>query len=201
MPILRSAPPSPFGRKVKIAAAILGLSDRFEVVMADTIDPNDALRAQNPLGKIPALVFEDGLVLFDSRVILEWLDIEAGGGRIIPAEPAARLAALRLQALCDGLMDAALLVVYEGRFRAETERSPNWIAHQTGKVERALAHLEAHVPALDAALDVGTITLACALGYLDLRFAGSWRADHPGLVAWLDAFAARVPAFEKTRFV
>lgn len=197
--VLRSSPPSPFGRKVKIAAAVLGLTDRLQVVMADTNDPSDSLRSQNPLGKIPVLVMDDGSVLYDSRVILEWLDWEAGGGRILPAEHDARFAALRLQALADGLMDAAILAVYEKRFRAEGERSAAWVAHQTGKIERALAHLEATAPALDAPLTVGPIALACALGYLDLRFEGRWRAAHPRLVAFLDAFAARVPAFAATQ--
>jgi len=201
MPVLRSSPPSPFGRKVKIAAAELGLLDRLEVRVADTNDPSDSLRRENPLGKIPALILDDGTVLFDSRVILEWLDLQAGGGRILPADPTARFAALRLQALADGLADAALLIVYEGRLRAESERSPTWIAHQQGKIDRALDALEAAPPAADAPLSVGTIALACALGYLDLRLQGRWRDGHPELVAWLDGFAARVPAFEKTRFV
>ena len=200
MPILRSSPPSPFGRKVKIAAAHLGLSDRLQVVMADTNDPSDSLREQNPLGKIPVLIFDDGTTLFDSRVILEWLDWEAGRGPLLPTEKDARFATLRLQALADGLTDAAILVVYEGRFRAEGERSPRWVEHQQGKIDRTLAHLEAHAPAPDAPIDAGTIALACALGYLDLRFDGRWRTTSPRLVAWLDAFAARVPAFEATRF-
>ncbi len=201
MPVLRSSPPSPFGRKVKIAAAELGLLDRIEIRMADTNDPADSLRAENPLGKIPALILADGTVLFDSRVILEWLDLEAGGGRILPAEPGPRFAALRLQALADGLADAALLIVYEGRLRAENERSANWLAHQQGKIDRALDALEAERLDPEAPLSVGTIALACALGYLDLRLAGRWRDARPGLVAWLDRFAARVPSFEKTRFV
>jgi len=200
MPILRSSPPSPFGRKVKIAAAELGLMDRLTIQMADTSDPSDSLRAQNPLGKIPALVFDDGTTLFDSRVILEWLDVEAGGGRILPAAPEARFAALRLQALADGITDAAILIVYENRFRKEGERSAAWIEHQSGKIDRTLAHLEANPPADDAPLGVGTIALACALGYLDLRFAGRWRETHPRLVAWLDGFTARFPSVETTRF-
>jgi glutathione S-transferase len=201
MPVLRSSPPSPFGRKVKIAAAELGLLDTLEIRMADTNDPGDSLRKENPLGKIPALVLDDGMVLFDSRVILEWLDWKAGGDRILPSAPDARFAALRLQALADGVTDAALLIVYEGRLRAETERSAAWVAHQQGKIDRGLDALEATVPASDAPITVGTIALACSLGYLDLRLAGRWREGHPKLVAWLDAFAARVPAFEKTRFI
>jgi len=201
MPVLRSSPPSPFGRKVKIAAGHLGLRDRLTIVMADTNDPSDSLRSQNPLGKIPVLILDDGSTLFDSPVLLEWLDVQAGGDRILPRETDARFAALRLQALADGLMDAAILVVYEGRFRPENERSPRWVEYQSAKIDRALAHLEENAPAVDAAIDVGTISLACALGYLDLRFAGAWRAAAPKLVAWLDAFAARVPSFEETRFV
>jgi glutathione S-transferase len=199
MLVLRSSPASPFGRKVKIAAIELGLMDRIEIVVADTNDPNEALRQQNPLGKIPTLVLEDGMTLFDSRVIVDYLDHLAGGDKIIPAGEA-RFAQSRLQALADGIADAALLKVYEGRFRAETERSANWVAHQDGKVARGLAALEAAPPAFPDRPRIGEIALACALGYLDLRFAGAWRAEHPKLVAWIDDFAARVPAFEKTRF-
>ncbi|MDK9695034.1 MAG: glutathione S-transferase family protein [Siculibacillus sp.] len=201
MPVLRSSPPSPFGRKVKIAAAELGLSGEIEIRLADTTDPEDSLRHENPLGKIPTLILEDGTVLFDSRVILEWLDWKAGGGVILPTDPGPRFAALRLQALADGLADAALLIVYESRARTETERSLSWLAHQQGKIDRTLAALDAEPPTIDAPLTVGTIALACALGYLDLRHGGRWRESHPRLVAWLDGFAARVPAFEKTRFV
>src|SRR5215204_2291311 len=116
--ILKSAPASPFGRKVKIAAAICGFSDRLAIEGTDTGDPADSIRRQNPLGKIPTLVLEDGTTLFDSRVIVEFLDAEAGGGKIIPAGGRERFAALRSQALADGIMDAALLQVYEKRWRA-----------------------------------------------------------------------------------
>ena len=195
---LRSSPASPFGRKVKIAAAELGLSDRITVVLANTGDATDPLRQQNPLGKIPTLILETGETLFDSRVILEYLDHLAGGGIIIPAGEE-RFAQLRLQALADGLCDAALLQVYEGRYRTPEQKNADWVEMQAGKVSRALTALEALPPAGSGKPGVGEITLACALGYLDLRFAGEWRASHPKLVAWLDAFAARVPSFEATR--
>ncbi len=197
--ILRSAPPSPFGRKVNIAAGILGLSDRIDIVAADTNSETDELRGQNPLGKVPTLVLDDGRTLFDSRVILDYLDHLAGGGRIIPREPDARFAALRLQALCDGILDASILQVYEGRYRPEGIRHQPWIDYQAGKVARAVASLESEPQALDPVPHVGQITLACALGYQDLRFKGAWRARYPALVAWLDRFAAQVPAFEQTR--
>jgi glutathione S-transferase len=195
---LRSSPASPFGRKVKISASLLGLKDRLTITDADTLDPSDSIRAQNPLGKIPTLVLENGETLYDSRVIVEYLDHLAGGGKVIPAGEA-RFGALREQALADGIMDAALLQVYEGRFRAAERHEAKWVEHQVGKVKRGLDHAEAHLSASGQAPHIGQIALACALGYLDLRFAGSWRADYPKLVAWLDAFAAAVPAFEATR--
>ena len=196
---LRSSPPSPFGRKVKIAAALLGLTDRIEIVVADTNDAGDTLRAENPLGKIPCLILEDGGTVFDSRVIVEFLDDMAGGGKLIPASGPARFKVLTMQALADGIMDAAILTVYEQRFREEPMRSAKWVGHQQGKIDRALAVLERAPP--QGALDIGHIAVACALGYLDLRFAGAWRAGHPRIAAWLAAFAEAVPAFETTRAV
>jgi glutathione S-transferase len=196
--ILRSSPASPFARKIRMAAMILGLDGRIEVEPADTVNPSDTVRAQNPLGKIPALVLDDGLVLFDSRVILEYLDHLAGGGRIIPAEPAARFAALRLQALADGIMDAGILLVYEGRWRDAAKHEAKWVEHQAGKVARALASLEAAPPGRDTPPTVGQIALACALAYQDFRFHGTWRKDHPRLVKYLEDFAAAVPAFAAT---
>ncbi len=185
MLVLRSSPASPFGRKVKMAALELGLMDRIEIVAADTNDPSDPLRRQNPLGKIPTLVLEDGMTLFDSRVIVEYLD-HLAGGKIFPGGEA-RFGQLRLQALADGIADAALLQVYEGRYRPEDGRNANWLAHQAGKVTRGLEALEAAPPAFPDRPRI-------------LRFEGKWRADFPKLVAWLDDFAARVPSFETTRF-
>ena len=199
MMILRSSPPSPFGRKVKLALGILGLENEVTIEKADPTDVNNSLRQQNQLGNFPHYIIEDGAVLYNSPVILEYLDTRAGGGKIIPKDPNARLAALRLQALCDGILDAGIMLVYEGRWRPVEKHEPKWIEHQRGKVERSLAVLEASPPKLDGLPCVGRITLACALGYGDLRFEGKWRAGHPKLVAWLDEFAARVPAFEKTR--
>ena len=198
MMILRSSAASPFGRKVKIAARYLGLQDRISLVAADTSDPNDSLRGQNPLGKIPVLVLADGTALYDSRVILDYLDHLAGGGRIIPVG-LRRFDVLRRQALADGAMDAALLQVYEVRLRPEEARSASWTSLQADKVARALTALDDGLLPFDPQLDVGEIALASLLGYLDLRFAGTWRAHHPRLLAWLQAFAAAVPAFEATK--
>ena len=154
---------------------------------------------QNPLGKIPALILDDGTTYYNSRVILEYLDHLAGGGRIIPRDMPARLAALRLQALCDGMLDAGVLLVYEERYRPADKRVDTWVERQSDKVARGLAALEAAPPALTPVPDVGQIALACVLGYGDLRFGGRWREDHPRLVAWHDRFAAQVPAFAQTK--
>ena len=199
MMILRSLPASPYGRKVRIAASVLGLAAEIDVQPANLDDAADSVRSQNPIGKIPVLVLEDGTTYYDSRVILEYLDYRAGGGRIIPREAPARFETLRLQALCDGILDACLLLVYEGRYRPVDKHVQNWIDRQNGKVERGLKALEAAPPKLDAVPDVGQIALACLLGYRDLRFAGTWRKEYPRLLAWHDKFAALVPAFAEAK--
>jgi glutathione S-transferase len=191
------SPSSPFSRKVRIAAALAGLDRQPDLVLADTLDPADPIRDKAPLGKIPMLETDEGDCIYDSAVIAAWLDARGGGG-LIPRPPKARFAALVLEALADGLTDAAVLTIYEGRFREEGERSAKWLAHQGGKIARALARLEQAPPVLQGTPDIGQIALACALGYLDLRFSGEWRATHPRLVAWLDDFADRVPVFAAT---
>jgi glutathione S-transferase len=196
---LRHSPASPFVRKVRIAASILGLEREITLENADTLSASDTVRQQNPLGKIPALIIEDGTTLFDSRVILDYLDHRAGGGRIVPKDGTARFAAQRLQALADGIMDASILLIYENRFRPAEKHEAKWTDHQAGKVARGLAALEAAPPALGNPPNVGDIAVACALGYRDFRFNGTWRNDHPRLVAWLDSFAAKVPAFAATK--
>jgi glutathione S-transferase len=184
MLVLRTAAASPFARKVRIVASVLGLDDRIEISAADTSDPEDSLRRQNPLGKIPTLILENGERLFDSAVIVEYLDWLADGGKVIPSEPRERFRTLTQQSLADGICDAAVLLRYEKLWREPLARS--------------LAAFEAEPP--EELSDAGTIALACALGYLDARFEGAWRADHPRLVAWLDVFSDATPSFEATRF-
>ncbi len=198
MLVLRAAAPSPFARKVRIAAAVLEVDDRIEVSAADTNDPDDSLRGQNPLGKIPALILESGEVLYDSPVILEYLDWLAGGGRIIPSDPARRFRSLTRQALADGIAEAAVLMRYETLWHDADKRSERWLAYQGDKISRGLKAFEASPP--EELSDIGTIALASALGYLDLRFDGAWRADHRSLAGWLDLFSAATPSFEATRF-
>ena len=203
---------------------LLGERDsRIQIVDADTLNPEDSIRQQNPLGKFPALILESGEVLYDSRVIVDYLDHLAGGGRIIPNGPE-RFSALRDQALADGIMDAALLQVYEGRFRSEDRHELKWIGHQADKNwiitdagwmalsrDRGTAKqkvdqgygvvcgADGYLSEAGQPLHIGQIALACALGYLDLRFGGRWRESYPKLVAWLADFEARVPAYAKTR--
>jgi glutathione S-transferase len=196
--VLRATAISPFARKVRIAAAALGLADRIDVGVADPMDPQDTLRLQNPLGKMPCLVLPDGSALYDSRVILEYLDSLAGAPRLIPAQEPARSRALTRAALADGIADAAILIVYEERFHTARGASPTWVEHQRGKVLRGLAAFAAEPPD-PGRTEIVSIGLACALGYLDVRKQVDWRALQPALLAWLERFAAHEPAFEQTR--
>ena len=196
--VLRSTLTSPFGRKVRMAAAVLGLSGRYRLEPADTLDEADTLRQQNPLGKLPCLLLADGTALYDSRVIIEFLQDEAGTDRLVPKSGLARYTTLTRATLADGVTDAALLMVYEGRFRDAATHSQRWLTHQRGKIMRALAVLERTPP--DARVtDIAAISLACALGYLDWRKPVPWREEHPRLAQWLVDFAQSEPAFNATR--
>jgi glutathione S-transferase len=196
--ILRTTVTSPFGRKVRMAAGVLGLNDRITIEPADTLDEADTLRTQNPLGKIPCLLMSDGTVIYDSHVIIEFLQEVAGSTALVPREGLARYRALTRATLADGITDAALLMVYEGRFRDAPETHyERWLAHQRGKIARGLAAFE-NAPPDPAVTDIVAIGLACALGYLDWRKPVEWRARHPALVAWLDAFGAREPMVAAT---
>ncbi|WP_353475418.1 glutathione S-transferase N-terminal domain-containing protein [Salipiger sp. H15] len=194
--VLRTTLTSPYGRKVRMAAQVLGLWDRIEMVPADTRDPSDDLRLQNPLGKMPCLM-TDGETLYDSRVILEFLDTLAEGRGLFPREGRERFHCLTRACLADGVTDAALLMVYEGRFRGAEKISDEWLAHQRGKVERGLSALAA-LPPDPTRTDAAGVSLACALGYLDWRAPVSWRDRWPELVDWLHRFAAAEPAFNAT---
>jgi glutathione S-transferase len=192
---LRFSPTSPFVRKVRIAADLLGLADRIALEPADTMNPQDSLRQDNPLGRVPALILDDGVVIVDSRVICDYLNSIAGGG-LLPADAKARAHVASQACLADGICESSVLIRYEAMFHESAQQSARWIDHQAGKVARLLAHFEAAPP--QGAVDLAHISLACALGYRDFRFEGAWRADHPKLVAWLDDFAAKVPAFGAT---
>ncbi|HEY8241904.1 MAG TPA: glutathione S-transferase [Casimicrobiaceae bacterium] len=187
------SPPSPFVRKVRVVAHELGLTDRIELVTANAhpVNRDRALVAVNPLGKVPTLVTDAGAILFDSRVVCEYLN-ELADGEIIPSDREARWNALVEQSMGDGIMDAAVLTRYETFARPEPLRWADWIAGQLDKVACGLADLEGRASAFGERVDVGTIACACALGYLDLRFATlEWRDRHPNAAAWFAWFGGR----------
>ncbi len=215
---LRYSPTSPYVRKVSVAAIELGLAGRIERIPTDTQDRDSGLAEHNPLGKVPALILDDGAVLYDSPVICEYLDSLHDGPRMFPAAGSARWTALRQQALGDGILDAAILHMLETLRRPEALRWQRWIAQQTAKVTRALDQFEAEAPEIEGALEgalegtlegalegalegpatIGQITAGCALGYLDFRFADpDWRSGRPRLAAWYEEFAQR-PAMQET---
>jgi len=196
--ILYSAPASPFGRMVKLTAHCLGQIGEIEVRATNTGDPEDEIRSVNPLGKIPALV-SDGQTLFDSRVIVEFLDARAGGGRIIPVSGPWRFEVLTRMAAMVGMLDAALLVVYEGRFRPPEMKVESFLDYQRGKIVRVLETAGANAYANGAMPDAGEITLACALDYLDFRQQLDWRDHAPQLQGWLAGFGKAVPGYAETR--
>jgi glutathione S-transferase len=184
---------SPFVRKVMAVAIETGQAERLEQAkrLPSPVAPVAELTADNPLGKIPCLVTDDGMALYDSRVICEYLDSLHDGARMFPAAGPARWTALRRQALGDGIMDAGILARYETFLRPEAHRWAEWIDHQKQKFRRGLDALEREAAGLDA-VDIGTITIACALGYLDFRYPDEgWRASRPQLAAWLERFAER----------
>ncbi|MGZ6018601.1 MAG: glutathione S-transferase [Phenylobacterium sp.] len=184
---------SPYARKVRLAAARVGLAGAMalEAVSTTPVAEDPAVAAANPLGKIPALALEDGTVLFDSRVIVEYLDHRAGGGLLPVAGDPERWQTLRLQAVADGLLDAALLMRYETALRPEELRWQAWLDAQGRKIGRALAALEADLARLQTGAALNGIAAACALGYLDFRFPeNDWRKAHPTLGAFFDACAA-----------
>jgi len=183
---LRYSTTSPFVRKVHVLAIETGQIDRIELVKTVTTDPD--LGRNNPLQKVPAMEMEDGSSLYDSRVICEYLDSQAGGKFFPPAGPA-RWTALRRQALADGMMDAAVLRMMESK-KPENLRSADWDKRQKLKVTQGLAALEADH--LGPQLDIGTLAVAIVLDYLDFRFkAEDWRPAHPKLAAWHKTFSER----------
>ena len=182
------SPTSPYVRKVMAAAITRGIDAQIERVPTNPHQSPPALLADNPLSKVPCLVTGDGLALFDSPVICEYLD---SVGDALPMFPrpgsAARWQALKLQALGDGILDAAVVRRMAQMQPREAARDA-WMTRQKAAVDRALALLEAELPG--RGVDIGTITIACALGYLDFRFAAEpWRPAQPRLAAWFAAFA------------
>lgn len=191
---LRTNRASPFARKVRILAREAGLAARIEEIetVVSPAAANEALARENPLVKIPALVTEEGGTLYDSRVICEYLDVVHGEHKFFPASGPARFAALRRQALCDGILDAAVLCRYELALRPEPLRWTDWIEGQKRKIFGGLAALEQEVESWGEEFAIGQIGAACVLGYLDFRFASwEWRARHPRLSQWYGRVSRR----------
>jgi glutathione S-transferase len=176
---------SPYARKVRIAVIELGLSDRINIIATAPIE-DAGYRRINPLGKIPALKLDDGTVIYDSLVILDWLDQAAGGGRIIPRDARARNEELRHHALANGIIDAAFSIAMELR-RPEEQRSSTWIARWSEAIE-AGAKVLPH--GLGDEIGLAAITAVTAADYLAFRL-GDLRLDTTPLAAWRDRIGAR----------
>ena len=193
------SPFSPYVRKCLVVAHELGLDARITLLpsSAHPVTRDQAIIANNPLGKVPTLLTDDGQALYDSRVICEYLD-DLGRGSLFPKTGAARWQALKLHALADGMLDAALLARYEDVARPEAIRWKEWRAGQLDKVETSLAYLESDARALSEHADIGMLTIGCALWYLDVRFTElNWRVRYPKVAQWYAAFSQR-PSMQAT---
>jgi len=194
---LLGAAASPFVRKVRVMLAEAAIEDiPFEIVQSSPLGGEDRINTANPLGKIPALLRDSGPTIYDSRVVTRFLDAHFNAGLY----PEARLwEVLTLEATADGIMEAAVGIVYETRFRPEDMRYAPWTDGQWTKVARALDTIEAQwMSHLAGPLDMGQIAVGCALGYLDLRHGDKpWREGRPALAAWFEGFSAR-PSMQTT---
>ena len=191
---------SPFVRKVMAVAIETGQEDRLERItrMMTPVKPDADLAKDNPLGKVPCLITDEGVALYDSRVICEYLDSLHGGPKMFPPAGPARWTALRRQAEADGIMDAGVLARYETFLRPEQRRWPEWIEAQKLKFRRALDSLEAEAEDFGETIDIGAIAIGCALGYLDFRYGDeAWRAPRPRLAAWFERLSER-PSMART---
>ena len=194
--IILYSPASPYSAKVRMAASFVGID--AEGVLTDTVAAPAGLIDSNPLGKIPTLVTDDGLAVYDSRAIMQYLD-RTGAKRLYPRNAAKRTEVDVLEALCDGICDCLLAIMYERRFRPEEKVHQEWIDKQWTKVARALDHLEANLPRSTKALNGGHLALAAMLGYLALRFPGKWERGRPKLKRWSAKFAASFPELDALR--
>ena len=193
---LYSSAPSPFGRKVKITAHLTGLFDQIEVVNIDGNDPQSATLNPNPLNKIPALELDSGQLIVDSKVICEYLIKQSGRRELLPEH--LRVDLLSRAALADGITEAALLMVYERRFRAESQINTNWLIRQNQKVLGGLQWLTDNLTEIVATPTIDQVGLAVTLGYLDFRFSGEWRTRFTDLALWLAQFQQMVPGYQLT---
>lgn len=196
---LYASPSSPYVQKVLVCAHELGLAERIETLpsAAHPVRRDANIRKQNPLGQVPTLLADDGTALYDSRVICEYLDHMAGG--TLFGEGAVRWRNLTDAALGDGVLGGALLARYEDVARPAAMRWDDWRASQLEKARDAVARLEAEGSPFADRVDIGAITFACALSYLDFRFPDvAWRPGAPNVAAWFAKFSTR-PSMQATK--
>lgn len=189
MPQILYSSASPFASKARMIAALAGCS--FEAVAVKTDEMPANLIAANPLGKIPALITDEGKGIFDSKVITQYLN-RVSGGRVLPKNAEKRLEAEMLESLADGIADCAVSCIYEKRLRPEDKYYQPWVDKQWGKVTRGLDHLEKSGPKLPVRIHAGHIALAACLGYLTLRFP-DWSKGRPKLRNWQKKFSSKHP--------
>ncbi|MDO1581722.1 glutathione S-transferase [Rhizobium oryzicola] len=179
------SPASPYSAKCRMAARHVGLD--IEDIRTDTNAEPPELIDNNPLGKIPVLIREGETPIYDSVAIMHYLDRQSGG-KLYPKKDEKRTEAEVLEALCDGITDCLLAIIYERRFRPEEKIHQGWIDKQWSKVVRGLDYLENNLPKTKK-LNGGHFALAALIGYLELRFAGQWADGRPNLSAWPEKFA------------
>jgi glutathione S-transferase len=188
---------SPFARKVRVLIREKGATARVAEETVSAMEEPASLHEANPLGKVPALIMPDGSSWFDSPLICEYLDVTLEGPSMIPAAHVERFRVLRHQALADGIMDAAVSIVFE-RNRPEVQRSEMWIGRWSRAIGRSLAVLDDEVVSLDGPVDLGSIAVGAALGYLEFRHGGlGWQEKQTELAGWWRDFAKR-PSFAET---
>lgn len=191
------SPTSPFVRKINVFAIEAGLDKQIEWIRTNPWQVEDILTAENPLSQVPTLITDDGMVLYDSSVICEYLDSLNSGEKLIPQQSASRWPALRLQALADGILNAGILRFLEKK-RTPEKQSDDWDTTQKKSVERSLDYLERSVSDWGNNLDVGVLSIACTLGWLDFRFADEdWRPNRIKLKNWFEQFSTR-PSITQT---
>ncbi|RFC69084.1 MULTISPECIES: glutathione S-transferase family protein [Mesorhizobium] len=190
MPKLLYGPTSPYSAKVRMAAELAGIALETQVV--DTSADPSLLIDANPLGKIPTLITEDGVTVYDSRVITQYLN-RLSGNKIFPRNAAKRLEAETLEALADGICDCLLTIVYERRMRPEEKVHQPWVDRQWEKALRGLDALNTNPPKLPKSISVGQIAVRSLIAYLDIRFAGKWEKGRGKLKRWAVRFDEKWP--------
>ena len=188
---LRFSPTSPYVRKCTVVALETGLHDRIERIATQPWDPKTDIAGQNPLGKVPTLILEDGSALYDSPVVCEYLDSLHAGRKLVPASGAARWTALRREALADGILDAGIARLLETR-RAQGEQSKAWIERQHGVMVRGFDAVESEAGEFGDTVDIGTISIGCMLGWALFRFGvDDPLGSRPAFKAWWERFSQR----------